>query len=133
MDMRYKYTGWLHLEALVRAAERGRWEGVPGSPEHGPASGLAFLLSELWALGLLQVPMHGNPGAPHSLAYLMSTLVLAKMEHPGFQLQLGGRLLLLGDGLQQHGDPVLQLVDLLVPGWGTGRAPLSAALGTSPL
>lgn len=47
--------------------------------------------------------------------YLLITLELAKMEDAGFELQLRSRLLLLGDGHPQRGDPLLQLVHLPVP------------------
>lgn len=68
----------------LQSREGGK--GSRAAPSMALPQAWLFLLSKLWALGLLQVPMHGNPGAPHSLAYLMSTLVLAKMEDPGFQL-----------------------------------------------
>uniref|UniRef100_A0A480GIF6 Cilia-and flagella-associated protein 100 isoform X1 n=1 Tax=Sus scrofa TaxID=9823 RepID=A0A480GIF6_PIG len=57
-----------------------------------------------------QAAIHPSVQGP----YLLITLVLAKMEDAGFELQLGGRLLLLGNGHHQCGDPLLQLVDLPV-------------------
>lgn len=120
-----------------RAWQVARGHMQPQSP--------VLLLSELRAPGLLSagacdrasplVSAHPHsicppPAGCHPGAYLLSTLVLAEVEDSGFELQLGGCLLLLGDGHHQRGDPLLQLVDLPVPGWGTGRAlPTQRGLG----
>lgn len=83
------------------------------------------------------MPPPSHPGLwPHALCpppptgshlsiqrpYLLITLVLAEMEDASFELQLRGYLLLPGDGHHQRVDPLLQLADLPVPGWGTSTS-----------
>lgn len=62
---------------------------------------------------------------PWSPAYLLITLVLAEVEDSGFELQLSCCVLLLGDGHHHRADPLLQLVDLPVPGGGRNRQGIS--------
>lgn len=61
----------------------------------------------------------------HPGAYLLSALVLAEVENSGFELQLSSGLLLLGDGHRQCGYPLLQLVDLPIPEWGSSKTLLT--------
>ena len=75
----------------------------------------------LWPRALCPPPPTGSPLSIQG-PYLLITLVLAKMEDAGFELQLRGFLLLLGDGHHQRGDPLLQLADLPVPAWGTSTS-----------